>query len=217
MVKRVKTSDQCDIWSKQSQHLLRALSLHLSQAPDTVSFNISSCQQHVSECLKLLTTSSSPPKNDDLGGESPFKEPTPPSLIHVYTDGSCQGNPGPGGYGFVFVRPDTDTPLYSNGGHLKQTTNNRAELQAVLAALRYACDMQSRMSLVLYSDSQYVVKIAQDKWKCKGNFDLWTHFHKLTRACKENSVKVTFTWIRGHQGQRWNEHVDQLARKMCTL
>ena len=134
--------------------------------------------------------------------------------VVIYTDGSCLGNPGPGGYGAILDFHGRRKEL-SEGFRL--TTNNRMELLAViegLAALKEPCD------ITLYSDSQYVVKAMgagwPQGWKAKGwrrkgnqpavNPDLW---ERLLQLCETH--QVNFKWVRGHSGHPENERCDALA------
>lgn len=143
----------------------------------------------------------------------PVAESETKSVV-IYTDGSCLGNPGPGGYGV----------LLNFHGHLKElsggfrlTTNNRMELLAViegLAALKEPCEV------TLFSDSEYVVRAMEagwpQGWKAKGwrrkgnkkavNPDLW---ERLLQLCEAH--RVEFRWVRGHSGHPQNERCDALA------
>lgn len=140
--------------------------------------------------------------------------------VTIYTDGSARGNPdGPGGYGTILIYVDgkgTEHRREYSGGFVK-TTNNRMELLAAivgLEALTRPCDVD------LYSDSQYLVKAFNDHWLegwiKKGwkrgknepvkNVDLWK---RLLKACEPH--KVSFHWVKGHDGHPENERCDQLA------
>ncbi len=130
--------------------------------------------------------------------------------ITVYTDGSALGNPGPGGYGIVLLA----------GKHYKEvsqgyrlTTNNRMELLSVIVALEMIKVPSANVSV--FSDSKYVVDAVEKKWvfgwqkkgfKGKKNVDLWQRF--LAIYPKHN---VSFTWVKGHAGNKYNEVCDQLA------
>lgn len=140
--------------------------------------------------------------------------------VTIYTDGAARGNPeGPGGYGTIIVYIDSKgnehVREYSAG--YKKTTNNRMELMAAivgLEALTMPCDV------VLYSDSQYLVKAFNEGWleswikkgwKRSGNdpvknVDLWK---RLLNAMRPH--KVTFKWVKGHNGHPMNERCDKLA------
>jgi ribonuclease HI len=134
--------------------------------------------------------------------------------VLIHTDGSAIGNPGPGGFGVV-LRYDGHRKELSGGYRL--TTNNRMELMAcikALGALKFDC------SVVLYSDSRYVVdgitKGWAERWRANGwrrsdrdraeNVDLWA---RLLELCERHEVE--FRWVRGHTGNPDNERCDQLA------
>ena len=134
--------------------------------------------------------------------------------LSIFTDGSCLGNPGPGGYGIVLKYNGHCREL---SGGFRKTTNNRMELLAAikgLAALKRPC------AVILYSDSKYVVdamtKGWSTAWRAKGwrrsrnqpvaNADLW---QKLLGLCEKH--QVIFRWVKGHSGHPENERCDQLA------
>ena len=140
--------------------------------------------------------------------------------VKIYTDGAARGNPnGPGGYGTILEYTDSKGELHTKelSQGYRQTTNNRMELMAVIAgleALNRSCEVE------LYSDSQYVVNAFNqhwvDGWIKKGwkrgrnepvkNIDLWK---RLLEAKKPH--KVTFIWVKGHDGHPQNERCDTLA------
>lgn len=127
----------------------------------------------------------------------------------VYTDGACSGNPGPGGWGWVV--PDGEAAF----GGAEQTTNQRMELQAALEAVRALPG-----PLHIVSDSTYVVNCFKDNWwkgwlkrgwknsqkKPVANRDLW---EPLIELYQERDI--TFEWVKGHSGSRWNDRADELA------
>lgn len=130
--------------------------------------------------------------------------------VVIYTDGACSGNPGPGGWGAVLIYGDVEKDI---SDFEPETTNNRMELMAAieaLGALKDPCEVD------LYTDSSYV-KDGITKWihgwKAKGykkvkNPDLW---QKLDVAAARH--KMTWHWVRGHDGNVMNERADELARK----
>ena len=122
--------------------------------------------------------------------------------ILVYADGSCEGNPGPGGWGVVIVRPD-GTQRLSGGDPL--TTNNRMEIMAAIEALRA---LEPGVPVILRSDSQYLVKTMNEGWRRTKNLDLW---EQLDREADRHDVR--FEWVRGHAGDARNEEADRLARE----
>jgi ribonuclease HI len=132
----------------------------------------------------------------------------------IYTDGACSGNPGPGGWGAVL----------RYGGHLKEihggdrsTTNNRMELMAAIQALEA---LKRPSNVQLYTDSRYLLDgitkwlpgWERNGWKTASkqpvkNAELW---RRLVEAKRPH--KVTWHWVKGHEGDPGNERADQLAR-----
>jgi len=133
--------------------------------------------------------------------------------VTIYTDGSCQGNPGPGGWGAILRYGRREREI--SGGE-KDTTNNRMELRAALEALRA---LTEPCRVVLYTDSEYLKKgitlwmpnWKRRNWRRKGgklaNVDLWM---KLDEEIARHEVH--WRWVKGHAGNTLNERVDQLAR-----
>lgn len=122
--------------------------------------------------------------------------------MQVYTDGSCIQNPGPGGWAFLVVSESSVVEERSGGEY--RTTNNRMELQAVIEALLYV----SSDYLTIYTDSQLVMNCASNIWKRKANLDLWSEFDNAARG-----KQIEWQWVKGHNGNRFNERVDYLARQ----
>jgi len=132
--------------------------------------------------------------------------------VHLYTDGSALGNPGPGGYGIVLEWVGKAyVKEFSKG--FKYTTNNRMELLAVIEGLEIL--KQQPLDVLVYSDSKYVTEAVEKKWvfgwekknfKDKKNPDLWKRFLKI--YAKHN---VQFKWIKGHNNHPQNERCDALA------
>jgi ribonuclease HI len=135
----------------------------------------------------------------------------------IYTDGACSGNPGPGGWGVVVCFADGS--LHELGGDDRQTTNNRMEMQAAIAALEFFAASQQADSIELYTDSEYLKNgVTQwiHGWKKKGwktstgkpvlNQDLWEQLDAL------NSMQVQWRYVRGHAGNVGNERCDAIAR-----
>ncbi|HCG7188251.1 TPA: ribonuclease HI [Vibrio parahaemolyticus] len=134
--------------------------------------------------------------------------------VEIFTDGSCLGNPGPGGYGIVLRYKDVEKTL-SKGYTL--TTNNRMEILAAVVALQ---TLKEPCRVTLTTDSQYVRQgITQwiHNWKKRGwktadkkpvkNADLWQALDKETAR-----HQVDWHWVKGHAGHRENEICDELAR-----
>jgi ribonuclease HI len=140
---------------------------------------------------------------------------TVPALT-VYTDGSCLGNPGRGGWAWVV--PDG---RFESGAEV-HTTNQRMEITASLRALEALVPEAGADGVLVRSDSTYVVNCFRQRWwagwerrswrnsqgKPVANRDLW---EPLLALALEGTVPVRFEWVKGHSGDRWNDVVDALA------
>ena len=137
-------------------------------------------------------------------------------MIKVFTDGACSGNPGIGGWGVVILINDSD-PIFLKGGEI-QTTNNRMELTATIKALKY---FKEHQLITLITDSKYVKDGIESwiaNWKKNGwrttskkpvkNKELWVELD--SQIAKHN---ITWNWVKGHAGDRYNEKADFLARR----
>jgi ribonuclease HI len=146
--------------------------------------------------------------------------------VTMYTDGSCLGNPGPGGYGAVLIHGEYKG---GNGDNYKEfsqgyrrTTNNRMELLAVIVALGA---LKRPCSVDLWTDSKYVQQAITKGWlknwqkngwktaakKPVKNQDLWRRLMPLVET-----HDVNFHWVKGHSGHLLNERVDDLARNAAS-
>jgi len=138
---------------------------------------------------------------------------SPAAPVVVYTDGACQGNPGPGGWAWAEA-PDG---VVSGVGGERRSTNQRMEVLAVLEALR-----AHPGAVQIVSDSTYVVNCFRDSW-WKGwiargwrnsqkqpvaNQDLWRPLIELYRG---RAAEIGFQWVKGHSGEPMNDLVDRLA------
>ncbi|MCR5813799.1 MAG: ribonuclease HI [Desulfovibrio sp.] len=141
--------------------------------------------------------------------------------ITIYTDGSCLGNPGPGGWACrIFKQPDDTNPLTLSGG-FSHTTNNRMEIISVLEALKA---LPEPSCVQIYSDSQYVCSAIEKGWLSSWIKKNWVNSSKQPVKNKDlwllllvelNRHKVTMHWLRGHAGQPENERCDALARSIA--
>ena len=135
------------------------------------------------------------------------------SLIKIYTDGACAGNPGPGGWGVFIENSGNVTEL---SGRDENTTNNRMELKAVIEALKF---FTINSKLTIHTDSKYVMDGAsrwiinwkKNNWKTAQkkdvkNKDLWIELDNLL-----NYHDVSWVWVKGHDGIYGNERADYLA------
>jgi ribonuclease HI len=137
------------------------------------------------------------------------------SLVEIYTDGACRGNPGPGGWAALLMFDGREKEL---AGAEALTTNNRMELTAVIRALEA---MTRSVSARVYTDSEYVRRGITEwlaEWKARGwrtaarkpvkNKYLWEQLDKLAAA-----HEIEWRWVPGHAGVPGNERVDLLANQ----
>ncbi len=138
--------------------------------------------------------------------------------VHLYTDGGCSGNPGPGGWAYLLRHPATKKQLEGSGGE-PETTNNRMELMGVIEGLTA---LKKPTHVELFTDSVYVGKGMSEwmpKWKANGwkrkegkklvpvkNEDLWRRLDGLIEV-----HQVRYTRVAGHSGHPENDRVDELA------
>tara|TARA_Y100000590_G_scaffold96852_1_gene110088 strand:+ start:5814 stop:6245 length:432 start_codon:yes stop_codon:yes gene_type:complete len=136
-------------------------------------------------------------------------------MIDIYTDGACSGNPGIGGWGVVIINNKKIIKL--NDG-MMNTTNNQMELVAAINALEY---FKAEQTITIYTDSKYVkdgITSWINKWKINGwktankkpvkNKTLWI---KLNNQIEKHNI--IWKWVKGHDGNKYNEFADLLARK----
>jgi ribonuclease HI len=137
--------------------------------------------------------------------------------VHIYTDGSSRGNPGPGGYGIVMEQQARGLKKEFAQGYRK-TTNNRMELLAVIVALEKI--KKTDIPITVFTDSKYVSDAVNKKWidgwirrkwKNVKNVDLWKRFIKAY-----NRAPARFVWIKGHNDHPQNERCDKLAVYAAT-
>lgn len=150
--------------------------------------------------------------------------------IEVYCDGSAKGNPGPGGWGFIAVLLDetgkalVEAERYGQAATI--TTNNRTELSGAIAALNFVSEQQRSgawptCAVTVVSDSQYLVKGYTEwlpAWEARGwrtsvgkapdNRDKWDRLKAATEG-----LSVSWRWVKGHSGNKWNDRADELATK----
>lgn len=140
--------------------------------------------------------------------------------VHIFTDGGCHGNPGPGGWAFII---EGDGTRHTANGGAPATTNNRMELEAVIRALEYVSDhgLCDQYPVHIHTDSQYVrngitkwiFNWERNGWKTSGkkpvkNRELWMKLREAERNCS-----VEWHWVRGHSGHLQNEEADALVQE----
>ena len=137
------------------------------------------------------------------------------NIVHIFTDGSCKGNPGPGGWGAIMKYGDHVKEL---NGYSSKTTNNIMEITAVIEALK---SLTRPCAIILTTDSNYVKDgITQwiHNWKKKG----WKTANKKPVKNKESWLqldvevqrhRIEWKWVKGHSGHPENERADELANE----
>ena len=146
---------------------------------------------------------------------------------HIYTDGACSGNPGPGGWAAV-VLDDANYPFYEITGNEPNTTNNRMELEGLLAALTWCCAKTNQNDIItIYTDSAYIFNCFKDKWYTKwikngwvnaskqpvANKDLWVALLKLFNF----HTSVEFIKVPGHADNIFNNKCDQMVNDILDF
>ena len=134
--------------------------------------------------------------------------------VKIYSDGACSGNPGPGGFGTIIVYNGVEKCI---SGGFEETTNNRMELLGAICGLEALCEP---CEVEIVSDSKYLCDAINlgwlESWKARGwkkadrkpvlNPELW---QRLDSQLSKH--KVTFTWVKGHNGHEYNERCDKMA------
>lgn len=125
----------------------------------------------------------------------------------IYTDGAYSPIRDQGGVGLVFVKDSKVVLKWSKG--IKNTTNNRCELYAVIKALQ---SISKKIDCVkIYSDSQYVICSINNGWKRNKNIDLWKTFDSMLQKAKSHCSDIQFIWVKGHSDTEFNNLADNLA------
>ncbi len=149
---------------------------------------------------------------------TPYEQP-----IVVFTDGAAKGNPGPGGWGVIIVKPDGD--VTELGGGAPQATNNQMELAAVIHALEHL--RRAGGKVAIYSDSTYVIRGIKQwiwAWRRRGwktadgndvlNREQWEALSRLVAARAKQGIE--WHYVRGHTGIPGNERVDEIANTFAA-
>ncbi len=132
----------------------------------------------------------------------------PIKQIEIYTDGSCKGNPGPGGWCAIILQKSSEIPYQILHGNENLTTNNRMEMLAVIEVLKFITkDHLQNSEINLYSDSNLVIQTLTQGWKRKANKDLWEELDGLAEA-----LDVNYVWVKGHAKNKWNNECDKIAQ-----
>ena len=139
-------------------------------------------------------------------------------MIKIYTDGSCIGNPGKGGWAAIIINGGKKTEIK---GSKKDTTNNQMELLAPIKALK---EIPKGSKVQIFTDSKYVKTGITEwihTWKKNGwknankkevkNIELWTELDFLN-----NQFEISWNWVKGHSSDKFNNEVDSLARNAAS-
>lgn len=143
-------------------------------------------------------------------------------MEEIYTDGSCLGNPGVGGWAFLHAREDG---ISSQFGNMYNTTNNVMELTAVIEALKYVQTEHIKL-VVIITDSNYVkqgitvwsIKWVKNNWigstgTTIKNVELWQELVQMKNTLEEQGIEIQWKWVKAHNVNKYNNMVDKLARE----
>lgn len=144
---------------------------------------------------------------------------------HIYTDGACSGNPGPGGWAFAVYVNNSNVPLYEINGGENNTTNNRMELTAMIKAFEFMYSIGNCMSYNFYTDSAYIHNCFKMKWyvgwqkngwknakkQPVANQDLWERLIKLYNEAQSDCFFFDIKKVDGHSFCAGNNYADKLA------
>lgn len=132
-------------------------------------------------------------------------------IIEIYTDGSCIGNPGHGGWAALIIHDGKELTLKGNE---QDTTNNRMEMMAMIRALAWireksglSHEQLQHYKIILHSDSNLLIQTLNQGWKRKANTDLWAELDRL-RAW----LNIDWKWIKAHATDKNNNLVDKIAQ-----
>lgn len=121
--------------------------------------------------------------------------------IKIFTDGSCLGNPGPGGWAAIIL---DEKQIILKGGE-GYTTNNRMEMTAILEALKWL-NKNKKAEAEIFSDSNLLIQTLTKNWKKKKNKDLWMNIEKNLK-----NLYINWNWVKGHHDNEYNNMADEIA------
>lgn len=127
----------------------------------------------------------------------------------IYTDGGYSMKENKGAYAFVVL--ENDDMIREGGEVIEHETNNRCEIKAILSSIG---TLPNGCSVLVKSDSQYAIGVLSSKMKAKKNQDLIDKYHKILQ---NSNIKVTFEWVKGHSGDKWNEYCDQRCDEIAGM
>lgn len=134
-------------------------------------------------------------------------------VLECYTDGAFSPMRNAGGVGVVFIISGVKVHTFSK--KIENTTNNKCELIAVIIALNAISKPID--SVIIYSDSQYVIGCATKGWKRKANISLWKAYDKVYEKASSFCSNIRFKWVKGHDRNEYNNLADKLAVEASQL
>jgi ribonuclease HI len=142
----------------------------------------------------------------------PEKKTSHKNILEIYTDGSCIGNPGIGGFASLIL--DNGEEKILRGNH-PATTNNRMEMTAIISALQWVkknfSTLKSPSRIKIFSDSNLVIQTLLQNWKRKKNTDLWNELDELIEALERSGAALEWCWVKGHSTNVNNNRADKIA------
>lgn len=126
-------------------------------------------------------------------------------MFNIYTDGSCDNirYPNYGGWAYVILK--NNNIIESKSGNESHTTNNRMEMIAIINSISSLPDFSK---VTIFTDSKYCIGAFSNKYYARANTDLIKQFIAIVES---KNLDITFEWVRGHNGDEWNEMVDKMA------
>ena len=125
----------------------------------------------------------------------------------VYIDGACKGNPGHGGWAFCSV-----DGVWEGSGHSSFATNNEMEMMAALETMK---SVPPGSIVQFVTDSKLIIGWLSQGWKCSTNPKIPPMIKEYFRYRQEKNLEVSFQWVKGHNGDRYNGYVDSIASQRC--
>lgn len=130
-------------------------------------------------------------------------------MIEIYTDGAYSSSKNIGGWAFLIIEDNLE--IFKLFGPIQNTTNNRAELFAVIKSIEW-CINNNISNVHIYTDSMYIVGTMTKNWKRNKNTDLWNQLDNLIK-----NIKINWKHVKGHNGNILNERCDLLATQAINI
>lgn len=130
-------------------------------------------------------------------------------MYELYTDGGYSMNDDLGAFAYVILQDGKEIKRYAQ--KIAHETNNRAEIKAIMEGVR---SLPDKSHITVYSDSQYAIGVLSGGYKAKANTDLVYEYKKMVRT---RGLKIEYRWVRGHNGNKWNELCDTLCNDAAGI